>query len=108
MQDTIIFTIKKKKINFKSYKTGKKYKTFHHLAYKSQAIICLFQCKICVTQYGGKSETTFSVSLKNLQKDSIARKEMQFYSAHISKTRNAKFIIIEQTNLFPRKTLGST
>ena len=46
---------------FQSYKTGKRYKIFHQLTCKSQAIIYLLQCRICFIQYVGKSETTFNL-----------------------------------------------
>ena len=61
---------------FKSYKTGKTYKIFHQVTCKSQAIIYLLKCRICFTQYVGKSETTFNLRLINHRMNSKKKDEI--------------------------------
>ena len=63
---------------FKSYKTGKTYKIFHQLTRESQAMIYLFQRRICFMPYVGKT---------NIKRK--ARKKMQSQPAHICKSDNS-------------------
>ena len=85
---------------FKSFKTGKTYKIFHQLVCKSHVIIYWLQCRICLIQYIGKSETTFNLKLNNHRKYS-KKKDVFFVSTHFRKLnyifqRDANFVLIEQ------------
>ena len=98
-RDNLCCQQKKKTNVFKSCKTGKTYKIFHQLTCKSQAIIYLFQCRICFIQYVGKSETTFNLRLNNHRKDS-KKKDAILACTHFQKSnhifqRDAKFVLIE-------------
>ena len=85
---------------FKSYKTGRHYKIFHQLNCQSSFVIYLLQCRLCETQYIGKSETPFNIRLNNHRKDSkkpnpiLACKHFQSPN-HIFQ-RDAQFLLIEQ------------
>ena len=81
---------------FKSYKTGKTYKSFHQLTCKSQAKIYLLQCRICFIQYVGKSEATFNLRLNNRRKDNKKKDEIP---AHFFKSRIISFNEIQNSFL---------
>ena len=90
----------RKKNIFKNHKTGKTCKIFHQWTCKSQAIFCLFQCRIYFKHYFGKSETAFFVRLNNHRKDSKKKGVIlactRFQNLNHIFQWDTKFILIEK------------
>ena len=63
------------------------YKIFHQLTCKSEAIIYLFQYRICFIQYVGRSETAFNLRLNYYRKDS-KKKDAILACSHFQKFKS--------------------